>query len=347
MPVDVLTALARTPAQREALARKYAPIVYMHPDDPWMPMDPATFIRACELRFETHGEVTASWDAGSLSAEQLGRGSGFEAYGALAEEIEGTIRAWAFTRPFTKGGWRDETGLNEASGFSLRRDSDPVQPPRSEAPMFYEWRGPARLVYWFFMPGSALPKHVLRAILEAIGRALDAVSEGAVARDDVLAGLARDELLQLQADIEGIDLTREVHQGDWEGVTYGFAGDEPRTVELHQHADTVTVPFRQLEAVGDRAKLYSALRSHATVGSLEDAGAEAVSAAGEPWRPGADLIRDAMLEPWYGFGGAWGQTRLPPIGAHDARTRAIVSRVGFDIWEEATGPLGPSPFKDH
>jgi hypothetical protein len=51
-------------------------------------------------------------------------------------------------------------------------------------------------------------------------------------------------------------------------------------------------------------------------------------------------LRSVVDQPWYGFGGSWGSPRLAPFGL--VTPRRVKS---FDLWKEATGPLGPSRMK--
>jgi hypothetical protein len=87
----------------------------------------------------------------------------------------------------------------------------------------------------------------------------------------------------------------------------------------------MSTPWDSLEFVPDtdRPVLYSALGSHATVAGADRKafGFDEIEPGGPRWETWEGI---EAVDPWYGFGGAWGR----------------VGRVS-----DLTGPLGPSPWK--
>lgn len=146
-------------------------------------------------------------------------------------------------------------------------------------------------------------------------------------------------------------LTRYVmHEGDWERVSVllrrGAARDDyvPVSVRFHTHDGNRDVAWRAVRrwpagtADATHPVVYSARGSHASywrAGSYENvfkvagrrqfAVRDTATACPDcpQWRTWEQLV-DAQAQPWYGFGGAWGQ--LGGIAG-------------------TTGPLGPSSYK--
>jgi hypothetical protein len=347
--------VSRPPGEQADLARKFAPILVIHPADRWPPVDPTAFVNACELRFASAGGKAVVAAAGKIAPARLGTASKRTAYTRTAKEIGKPVTAWQLSRPFAKSDKRI-AGLHGSSGFSLARTKPAKIVPLEQTPMLYEWRDDATLIYWFCMAGSALPQDLFKAILEATGleNGLHAISPVEL---EVIAGLPgvrsallglidTDDLFEAQTTLATFDVHDEVHQGDWEGVTYKFKGKVPLSAGLHQHGRLVDVPLKSLKQVGGHAVMYCARGSHATVATPATSGAEEVAPDGPMWQPPPELVLDAKTQPWYGFGGSWGQAQLPPIGTLPSPVRALVQRIiKRDVWEEGTGPLGPSPYK--
>jgi hypothetical protein len=142
-----------------------------------------------------------------------------------------------------------------------------------------------------------------------------------------------------------------VHEGDWERVSVLLARGKdpgqylPVSVRYHAHDGSRDLPWSAVKRVGaagaleaTHAVVFSARGSHASywrAGRYENVFVAAGrrrfavfdSAVACPkcpqWHTWEQLV-DARVQPWYGFGGAWG---------------AVGSDMGF------TGPLGPSTYK--
>ena len=119
------------------------------------------------------------------------------------------------------------------------------------------------------------------------------------------------------------------HEGDWERVTILLdERGQPKDAVFYAHEGSCSVPWSQVERSGGRPVIYSAEGSHASYPSAGGhasgfPGIDDRAARGDQWRTWNNL-RDVRTQPWYGFGGAWGE-------------------VGE--FKETTGPLGPSPYK--
>ncbi len=120
------------------------------------------------------------------------------------------------------------------------------------------------------------------------------------------------------------------HQGDWEQITVRLdKKDHATTVAYFQHGESCVVPWSKAGKHNGRPLAYSALGTHATYPSLTSPTALAGGLAsdtigrGAAWSTAGHLL-NARTQPWFGFGGAWGQ-----VGS----------------MADSTGPLGPSRYK--
>jgi hypothetical protein len=85
--------------------------------------------------------------------------------------------------------------------------------------------------------------------------------------------------------------------------------------------------------------VYCAVLSHACYeapGSTSNDVGDVIASDGVKWDPRAGRLRlhDATAQPWYGFGGAWGDPDLD---------WGVSVEIGS---RDLTGPLGPGPAKE-
>ncbi|HEX2161176.1 MAG TPA: hypothetical protein VHF88_05065 [Thermoleophilaceae bacterium] len=317
-------------------ARTFAPIVHLHPDERLMPADPLWFIARSALWFGDDGGCrNQKISVGKRLAGQqnayidwtfvtgLGHGPAYwrEALLADCETDREAYRYYANqrTRPHDDGPGR-APGLRLGEGYYLdlmdwAREGDAVQRTggrrRVPVPVYYQSR-PAeidgepglRLTYWLMFAMNEQP--------------------AARGRGDAMT-----------------------HEGDWERVEVRLRGDdgeyEPVAVRLSTPGErTRELPWsavrRVVAGAGARTHpvLLAARGSHTLYArpgrqrrqvELEDGKAvEAVDVAAGPcdacasW-PTWQALEEARRQPWYGFGGAWGD-RGPsdlttgPLGPH-------------------------------
>lgn len=147
-----------------------------------------------------------------------------------------------------------------------------------------------------------------------------------------------------------------VHEGDWEGISVDldthlqplrllyWAHGAP-IVFARDQTPVVTVEdeqrFAVLVALGSHASLPDLTKRNRPTGKAALEEEELPCSDSPTWRTWTDL-RSAQLEPWYGFGGAWGRARMMPLGGSERRTFPGNDK---DLWIESTGPLGPSILK--
>lgn len=113
------------------------------------------------------------------------------------------------------------------------------------------------------------------------------------------------------------------HEGDWERISIRLdANDRPMTIAYYAHTGYCTVPYASAPSYQSHPVTYSATGTHASYPTAGTHGLDKTN-AGPRWNTGADL-RDVRTQPWYGYGGGWGE-------------------VGETT--DSTGPLGPSAFK--
>jgi hypothetical protein len=318
----------------------FAPVVNLHVRERAWPMSAEDFLAASWLLWAHDGRCE-DWlpgserhvddvpdERGELGRFDVARLAGPAAYahapaaGDCAEDGR-AVPADAHTRPYDRG---RPAGVDATEGWVLDVDDDAATPrPRLAddgpqrvlrgVPTYYEVQPPladgtpeVRITYWLFYGLSQPPGP------SAVTRFL-------------------------------------VHEGDWERIGVllrrGATRDDyiPISVRYHAHDGNRDVAWRAVRrtaaagaADATHPLVYSARGSHASywrAGSYEnvfEAGGRrqfavrdtAVACPDCPqWRTWERLV-DAQVQPWYGFGGAWGQ--MGGIAG-------------------TTGPLGPSRWK--
>lgn len=282
-----------TATHKEDIFHKFAPLVYIHSEEEYGPMNPMEFIRNSELRYRTRAGKTQTVGRGNRNPKELAKRLGIWGIPYVREGKATT----ANTRPRGSGNWYDTTRRwsrnwyiayrGNARGNLSRTGHGPIS-----SPVYYDYDSKEQsITYWFFYARSV-------------------------------------------PNLNNIPDEQGAHQGDWErAVVYLHCtskGIDLKSVKLHQHNGP---PHEaQVAFSGDHPVVYSARGSHATYGQTS----AALAAQGEelPDRDRTDLgrpwytweaLRPVRAQPWYGFGGAWGD---------------IGNLVG------TTGPQGPSSYKD-
>jgi hypothetical protein len=310
---------APEPYDTDNPVQTFAPLVSIHSKEPVAPTDADYFLRGSRLLWSFRGCPAKALTGKLTSREQwLDLGQGGFRQAARCGDTGETYSSKRYTRPYGKR----RQGLEGRQGFYLDLDDNLRKPDvksraqgsqrvLSSVPVYYE-RHPEpdtrrdddeRITYWFFYPFSIPPG------------GNDKVS----------------------------------HEGDWERVSVlvervGAGRWRPVSVRYNAHDGHLDVPWADVRKAPDETgiathpRAYVAKGSHASyrragkfVQVLVRGGFEIVRVKDDAracpdcplWFTWQRLV-DATKEPWYGFGGAWGQ-----VG--DA--------------SDFTGPLGPSPFK--
>ena len=270
---------------------RYAPLVRLHPDEQAFPGGPIRdFVAKSKLVWSHEYNCGSCRDlvagVGRVDAGRLGRMSD-SPYNWHAYSTDRWFSATQYTRPF--GTESDRLGLSTYEGFSLDLPNTALarggQPDLTQDPVFWQYVPGRFVTYWFFYPYN----------------------------DGVL------------------DFN---HEGDWEHAAIRLdSSDQPLAVAFFRHRSSCTSirAWSDVLKSGSHPIVFSAKGTH---GSYESAGRFSTSCAtwvatydhtgyGKAWRTWMTLA-PASGQPWYGFGGAWGE-------------------VGY--FADTTGPLGPSRFK--
>lgn len=251
-----------------------APIVYLHPDEEFLPDDPNTFLQHAHLRW-AHDEmcfdhlVTEHVDAAALGAGGYRHRHSTRHFWECRHHGRGASSAES-VRPRTR-----ESG---EEGFFLDLIGDAARNGiGTGAPVLFYYLPKTLVAYWFFYDYND-------------GGPMD-------------------------------------HEGDWENVVVHLDADEqPTEVAYYAHGGASVYPWDGIGHEGTHPVVYSARGSHASYpqpGTHYGIHNPDHAAAGARWDTGTNL-RNVALEPWWGYGGAWGE----------------VGEIA-----STTGPKGPSPFK--
>jgi hypothetical protein len=272
---------------------RYAPLVRLHPDEQAFPGVPLRDFVAKSSLFWWHAYGCGSCrdlvaGGGRVDVRRLGvLGESTYRWQAYSTDPVRSFSATQYTRPL--GTESDRLGLSTLEGFFLDLPDTAVarggQSDLAQDQVFWQYVPGRFVAYWFFYPYN-----------------------------DGLLGFN--------------------HEGDWEHVTVRLdAAGEASALAFFRHGSSCM----SIRAWGDVLKsgthpvVFSARGTH---GSYERAGRFSTRCAtwldthdqtgyGKAWLTWTTLA-PASQQPWYGFGGAWGE-------------------VGY--FADTTGPLGPSRFK--
>lgn len=323
---------------------RYAPYVRLHPNEQYLPGDPAAFIYNSSLAW-SHGNGCPDGPVAPLhnvNPQRLGHWSNLRLPPYSHNPNYPTINAASCvhnnkvlftakerTRPYDEGRmkdtcnprrdfWQEFEGFYEREGFYLNLLDDASvrsgTPSNSCDPGVYA--GPA--VFYEYVPGQYIDYWFFYAY-----------NEYKTSGDGILP-------------VPGLVL--QSHEGDWEGISIQLdPTDAPLNVFYYSHGEGEQRSWIETEKLPgtDHPVVYTAVGSHA---SYPNAGLHCVflcgdfdvaSSNGPAWETWNSLA-DVTVQPWYGYGGAWGEVgdgiTIPDIG----------SILGGDF----TGPLGPSPWKN-
>jgi hypothetical protein len=146
VPALVPTAAAEEHG-REAVWQRYAPLVYLHPDDPIRPMAASAFLAGSRFRWSHDGGCGDHQLAAAGGVDPVALGSG----GYLHQESDvicrHTGKQWSsreFTRP------RQDGGPSGGEGFFLDLDNALRPGEGTGAPVYYDYSPGAYVTFWFF-----------------------------------------------------------------------------------------------------------------------------------------------------------------------------------------------------
>jgi hypothetical protein len=314
-----------TPVQDPVTA--YAPLVWLHPQELYWPTDPSRFINTSRLLWshDINCADHAIPNSNPIDVTKLGDNSASSTpYSHRRRQYYRCAHDTNFSEPFTT---RQHTRPNDnnrpgletfnAEGFYLdlpnsaraRRGTLSASPDisiYSGVPVYYEYIHSHYVAYWFFY-----------------------------AYDDYR--------IPRIGSVQG-------HEGDWERISILLDDyDRPLKVFYYSHKDGVEVDWNDVVKYGTHPFVFSAKGTH---GSYPTPGPHELylpngsrfclpilrrtclfdqTDHGRQWRTWENLL-DVKQQPWYGYGGAWGEVRGGTVG-------------GLVPASENTGPLGPSQFK--
>lgn len=263
-----------------------APLVYLHPEEQYQPMSAQEFINRSELRWAHDSGCPDDKVADRCAVSSAKLGSGGYSKNTTNLLCMGNDDSYS-----TTDNTRPRGGDTGGEGFFLDLDNKHRKGSGTGAPVYYDYVPGKYVTYWFFYGYSQPP-----------------------GPDDVTSSLS--------------------HEGDWESVTIMLdKRGRPTHAIFYSHGHPCSVPWGQVEKSGGRPVIYSAEGSHA---SYPTAGNHPVdtpipgvqvddhTGKGSGWSTWNNL-RNVRDQPWYGYGGAWGE----------------VGNI-----KDTTGPQGPSRYKN-
>jgi hypothetical protein len=306
--------LAAAPAPTPPVVEALAPIVYLHPEERYLPTSADAFIALSELKWNHDGgcpDERLAPLAKIVPASLARRDGRYDARKAAPayRRCGRSGRTYApadFTRPL------DDRNATGAEGFFMRYTGSASGVAAGPWPVDYEYVPGRYVAYWLFYAQSQPVK----------------VGEGVIQR--VVSSRWLDTL--------------GTHQGDWEHVTIRLSGDEPVEMAFYSHGSPRVVPWSAVEKDAGRPVVYSAQGSHASYPAPSSERGERrcfrnlgcivdPTGRGRRWDTRLQL-GDVRAKPWYGYGGAWGA-----LGSW-YRAEGVAGRR-----RETAGPLGPSLWK--
>lgn len=302
----------------------YAPTVRFHPKEKLFAGDPGKFISESKLRFEGTYAVPRKGSPGRLAAEctptlmeskpqasRLGTAAGKRAY-TVAHPARTPLGLPCIFGPVNQAPSKVQITSKRPYGYVLdHSNSTKARRGSTTAPMYAEFHGGSTpyIVYWLFYPHNDWKYGPLR----------------------------------------------EIHEGDWERVAVHLRGSDLAAVKVDYFQHYCTPDTRAfsglemdagsgttLDAEAGHFMVFTALGGHASYPQSDSHGQDMHNSCiterkgfidytgrGKTWQAWKEPIRNAMTQPWYGFGGAWGMRSNKSRGP------------GADNW----GPAGPGPHR--
>jgi hypothetical protein len=281
----VLLLAQRGPDDQEPVYRRYAPTVFLAADETNQPMSAEDFVAASRLRW-SHDACPDDLLAAAGAVDPLRLASG--GYTHRKKNALCTHSGPTYRSDQRVRPYDLVRDANE--GMFLDLDDARRRGGGPDAPVYVDHVPGDHVTYWFFYGFNDAP-----------------------------------------AALSVVDLFD--HEGDWERVSIRLsAAEEPLDVAFFQHNGYCVLPWSQVRRSGTHPLVFSARGTHASYAS---GGAhpipvpaypdpDDVTGQGTRW-PTVNRLLMVRDQPWFGFGGGWGQVGT---GRH------------------GTGPMGPGAFKD-
>lgn len=279
--------------------RAMAPILKLHPEETYWPMDPMEFIRLSRFRHhkglgadEGYNKKVKRWAEGSNKSPE---------YYDVPVDFINQYTIWK------NGENRRPRDHNSGSHWNvfLEPEGKPggVPKPTTEVPVFY---------FQCTVDTSKISK-----------------------KDRDLFGIKVEQFQRISywwfMGYNEAPFTID-HQGDWEHVSLKIKNDVFVGVHFSRHEEPVNfMPIQELEKSGDRIVVYSAKGTHASyphAGStdLKFGFKDEAADGGHPWDTSQNLA-SLVSQPWRDYAGAWGRVgEIPettgPLGPWHKRHKA-------------------------
>lgn len=258
------------------IPEKYAPIVYIHPNEDRWPLSPRTFINHSNLKWRHDGicydhKITndvQSWKLGDGVYSHLANTASSHC-GHTSYRFRSTDAVYPFANPYMHG-----TPEGEGMGLDLDDDYKDGQDFNGDEPVYYRYDPYNYITYWFPWGSS---------IAETPGPNFLGNHEG---------------------DWESIS------------ILLSSRDNKPLRVRYNYHFESCYLPWPAVPKLPGTSfpRVMAALRSHGSypVGySLEDTGIgpishyDSVSTTGRRWYT-MDYVRNVRFDSWFGYNGGWG-----------------------------------------
>jgi hypothetical protein len=269
------TTQTSTSSAREAVAKRWAPLVLLDPQEHYRPLPADCFIAHSMLDWARGSRRDELAPSGEVDGAKLGQGKYSETVtdGACSPEKPCVFTSRSHTRPHDgnrprlrgrQGFYFDVDNLFRV-GIRGNTDQGPIF---TGTPVYFELVDRRFVTYWFFYGFSA------PAALAYPG-----------------------------------GFNSAAHEGDWERITVRLDSlDLPLEVAYFEHGGApLILPWSSVSKLDGHPVVFSAQGSHASYPRADvypdnfDR-----TRAGFIW-PTWDEVADVRKQPWYGFGGAWGR----------------------------------------
>ena len=321
----------------------YAPLVYLHPDDQYMPADVTHFIQNSDLRW-SHGEGCDDHsvaERGSIQASKLGTAG---VLGDLSPYSHNPNRLlWKHPAQQGDRGSTYVSCSHHSRTFTTHDHTRPYDKNRVDANDNGILRHPLFEKEGFFL-NLENNENIRKGLQNSSGNS--SVYSGApVYYEYVPNHYITYWFFYAYNKFHVGDAPDQEHEGDWERISIRLdSNDHPDLVAYYQHdrmPEYVSWVSMQAEGKlhnGTHPIVFSAKGSHASYSyagtiEFEEHGIPVADHTkyGPAWSTWNSLA-NVKKQPWYGYGGAWGE-----VGD------------GYPIFgggESFTGPRGPSKYKD-